>query len=150
MSNPSWGCYLDDFLGYQGCSIATITPTLDFRNTRSGGSSRALIIFLILLSNASFWCDILCCGHLSWHGWPKRRVRMKKTSLWLAGAWEPGGSATLLATWFGAGTLLTSTINGCGRFRVVALEPLGSGLCLMVTGLLHARYGIEGICSGLL
>ena len=38
-------------------------------------------------------------------------------------------SATLLATWFGAGTLLTSTDEMAAEgFRVVAFEPLGSGL----------------------
>ena len=64
-------------------------------------------------------------------------VAGRRMGTWMA-------SATLLATWFGAGTLLTSTDEMAAEgFRVVALEPLGSGLCLMVTGLfLHAHYGI--------
>ena len=59
-------------------------------------------------------------------------------------------SATLLATWFGAGTLLTSTDEMAAEgFRVVALEPLGSGLCLMVTRLFCTpAMGYEGMCLG--
>ena len=49
-------------------------------------------------------------------------------------------SATLLATWFGAGTLLTATDeifrNG---LRVTALEPYGAGLCLLIAGLFFAK-----------
>ena len=60
-------------------------------------------------------------------------VAGRRMGTWMA-------SATLLATWFGAGTLLTSTDEMATEgFRVVALEPLGSGLCLMVTGLFFAR-----------
>lgn len=46
---------------------------------------------------------------------------------------------TLLATWFGAGTLLTATNevhqNGASS---AALDPLGCGLCLLLAGLLIA------------
>ncbi len=49
-------------------------------------------------------------------------------------------SATLLATWFGAGTLLTASDEiALEGFRVVAFEPLGSGLCLIITGCFFAR-----------
>lgn len=48
--------------------------------------------------------------------------------------------ATLLATWFGAGTMLTAAdeVRSEG-LRVTALEPLGSGLCLLLAGLFLAR-----------
>ena len=48
--------------------------------------------------------------------------------------------ATLLATWFGAGTMLTAAdeVRSEG-LSVIALEPLGSGLCLVVAGLFFAR-----------
>ena len=48
--------------------------------------------------------------------------------------------ATLLATWFGAGTLLTATdeVRAEG-LRAAALEPIGAGLCLVVAGLFYAR-----------
>ena len=48
--------------------------------------------------------------------------------------------ATILATWFGAGTMLTAAdeVRSEG-LRVTALEPLGSGLCLVVAGAFFAR-----------
>jgi Na+/proline symporter len=48
--------------------------------------------------------------------------------------------ATLLATWFGAGTLLTATdeVRAEG-LRAAALEPIGAGLCLVIAGLFFAR-----------
>lgn len=46
---------------------------------------------------------------------------------------------TLLATWFGAGTLLTATDEvRAGGLRMAALEPVGAGLCLVLAGLLLA------------
>jgi Na+/proline symporter len=46
---------------------------------------------------------------------------------------------TLLATWFGAGTLLTATDEvRAGGLRMAALEPVGAGLCLILAGLLLA------------
>jgi len=46
---------------------------------------------------------------------------------------------TLLATWFGAGTLLTATDEvRAGGLRMAALEPFGAGLCLILAGLLLA------------
>ena len=52
----------------------------------------------------------------------------------------PLATATLLATWFGAGTLLTATdeIRTEG-LRVTALEPYGAGLCLILAGLFFAK-----------
>jgi Na+/proline symporter len=49
-------------------------------------------------------------------------------------------TATIFATWFGAGTLLTATdeVRAEG-LRAAALEPIGAGLCLVVAGLFFAR-----------
>ncbi len=42
---------------------------------------------------------------------------------------------TLLATWFGAGVLLTATDEvRAGGLRMAALEPIGAGLCLILAG----------------
>ncbi len=48
-------------------------------------------------------------------------------------------TATLLATWFGAGTLLVAAdeVNREG-LRVASLEPVGPGLCLVIAGLFYA------------
>jgi Na+/proline symporter len=48
--------------------------------------------------------------------------------------------ATLLATWFGAGTLLTvaDEVRQEGLVRA-ALDPFGAGLCLILAGLFFAR-----------
>jgi len=48
--------------------------------------------------------------------------------------------ATLLATWFGAGTMLTVTdaVRESGLQRM-ALDPLGAGACLIITALFFAR-----------
>lgn len=49
-------------------------------------------------------------------------------------------AATLLATWFGAGTLLTATDEIFREgLRVTALEPYGAGLCLLVAGFFFAK-----------
>ncbi len=47
---------------------------------------------------------------------------------------------TLLATWFGAGTLLTATdeVRAEG-LKAAALDPIGAGLCLVLAGVLLAR-----------
>ncbi len=48
--------------------------------------------------------------------------------------------ATLLATWFGAGTILTvSTEVAHEGVRKAALDPIGAGLCLILAGLFYAR-----------
>ncbi len=48
--------------------------------------------------------------------------------------------ATIFATWFGAGTLLTATdeVRAEG-LRKGALDPFGAGICLVIAGLLFAR-----------
>ena len=52
----------------------------------------------------------------------------------------PLSTATLLATWFGAGTILAATdeIRHGGMERA-ALEPFGAGLCLILAGAFFAR-----------
>ncbi len=49
-------------------------------------------------------------------------------------------TATIMATWFGAGTMLTAAdaVRAEG-LRKIALEPLGAGLCLLITGLVLAK-----------
>jgi Na+/proline symporter len=48
--------------------------------------------------------------------------------------------ATLLATWFGAGTILavTQEVTRDG-LRPAALDPIGAGFCLIIAGLFFAR-----------
>lgn len=47
---------------------------------------------------------------------------------------------TLLATWFGAGTLLTATDEVFAEgLAVTALEPYGAGACLILAGLFFAK-----------
>jgi Na+/proline symporter len=47
--------------------------------------------------------------------------------------------ATLLATWFGAGTVLTAADEVReGGLQRAALDPFGAGLCLLIAGLLFA------------
>jgi SSS family solute:Na+ symporter len=47
---------------------------------------------------------------------------------------------TLLATWFGAGTLLVAADEVAGKgLRASALDPLGGGVCLLLAGLFLAR-----------
>jgi len=51
----------------------------------------------------------------------------------------PFAWATLLATWFGAGTLLTATDEvRRGGLQRAALDPLGAGICLILAGLFFA------------
>lgn len=52
----------------------------------------------------------------------------------------PFSFATLLATWFGAGTMLTAadSVREGGMERA-ALEPFGAGLCLILAGLFFAK-----------
>lgn len=60
-------------------------------------------------------------------------VAGRRMPIWL-------NTGTLLATWFGAGTLLTTSDEiALEGVRIIALEPLGAGLCLVVTGLFFAR-----------
>lgn len=52
----------------------------------------------------------------------------------------PLATATLLATWFGAGTMLTAAdeVRAEG-LRAAALEPIGAGVCLLLAGFFFAR-----------
>lgn len=52
----------------------------------------------------------------------------------------PLATATLVATWFGAGTLMTASdeIRRVG-LTATALEPLGAGLCLIIAGFFFAK-----------
>lgn len=52
----------------------------------------------------------------------------------------PLTTATLLATWFGAGTMLTAAdeVRAHG-LRAAALEPIGAGVCLLLAGFFFAR-----------
>lgn len=48
--------------------------------------------------------------------------------------------ATILATWFGAGALLTTADEvRKGGLERAALDPVGAGLCLLIAGLFYAR-----------
>ena len=72
--------------------------------------------------------------------WAQRRIGSHEDFL-VAGRRLPLALAapTLLATWFGAGTLLTATdAVREGGLRMAALEPIGPGLCLLLAGLLLA------------
>ncbi|MEZ4443529.1 MAG: sodium:solute symporter family protein [Polyangiaceae bacterium] len=52
----------------------------------------------------------------------------------------PLAFATLLATWFGAGTMLTAADEvRRGGLRMAALEPVGAGLCLVLAGVFFAE-----------
>lgn len=52
----------------------------------------------------------------------------------------PLASMTLFGTWFGAATMLTAADEvSCNGLSQIALEPVGSGVCLILAGLLLAR-----------
>ena len=52
----------------------------------------------------------------------------------------PLAMATLLATWFGAGTMIVSADEVRTKgLHVTAFEPFGAGLCLVLAGLFFAR-----------
>lgn len=57
----------------------------------------------------------------------------RKFSLWLS-------TFCLFATWFGAGTLITATDEVASQgLQVVALEPYGAGMCLILAALFFAK-----------
>ena len=87
----------------------------------------ALAVFLILMFAIGWWAQ----GRI--HDVEDYLVAGRQLSFPLA-------CATLFATWFGAGTLLTATdeIRAEG-LRAAALEPIGPGLCLVLAGLFFAR-----------
>lgn len=73
--------------------------------------------------------------------WAQRRIKDQDDFL-VAGrrlpltlAW-----ATLLATWFGAGTVLTQSNEVMNDgVKQAALDPLGAGFCLLIAGLFYAK-----------
>jgi solute:Na+ symporter, SSS family len=73
--------------------------------------------------------------------WSRRRIQSEEDFL-VAGRRLPLllAGPTLLATWFGAGTLLTATDEVRARgLRMAALDPIGAGVCLLLAGWLLAR-----------
>jgi Na+/proline symporter len=72
--------------------------------------------------------------------WARRRIHTAEDYV-VAGRRLPFSLAwaTLLATWFGAGTLLTAADEVReGGLQRAALDPFGAGLCLILAGLLFA------------
>lgn len=60
-------------------------------------------------------------------------VAGRRLPLWLA-------TPTLLATWFGAGTLMTATDEVRERgISAATLDPIGAGLCLVIAGFVIAK-----------
>lgn len=83
----------------------------------------------------------LYAGALFAAAWAARRRISSFTDYLVAGRRLGLGLATagLLATWFGAGTLLASAeeVRDTG-LRAAALEPIGPGLCLLLVGWFYA------------
>lgn len=84
---------------------------------------------------------VLYAGSLFAAAWFARR-RIGSYSDYLVAGRRLGlglASAGLLATWFGAGTLLASAeeVRDTG-LRAAALEPVGPGICLLLVGLFYA------------
>lgn len=87
----------------------------------------ALVLFVAGMYALSFWAR----GRI--HGAEDFIVAGRRLSLPLA-------SATLLATWFGAGTMLTAADEVRLRgLQQISLEPVGSGVCLLLAGFFFAR-----------
>lgn len=86
-----------------------------------------------LLAIAVVLYTVLMLG-ISW--WSRGKVTSTEDFL-VAGRRLPLMLAfpTLLATWFGAGVLLTATDEvRAGGLRMAALEPIGAGMCLILAG----------------
>ena len=74
-------------------------------------------------------------------GWAHRKVETAEDFV-VAGRrlGTPLATATLLATWFGAGTLLTAADEvAMAGLSAATLDPLGAGLCLLLAGGFFAR-----------
>lgn len=85
--------------------------------------------------------------------WVRRRIRSTDDYV-VAGRRLPLplSWATLLATWFGAGTMLTAADEVArGGLRRAALDPFGAGCCLIIAGLFFAtplwRMKLLTICD---
>lgn len=86
----------------------------------------SLAVYLV----AMFWMSIAVRGRV--HDDADFLVAGRRLPLSLA--W-----ATLLATWFGAGTILTAADEvRHGGLQRAALDPFGAGLCLLLAGLFFA------------
>lgn len=60
-------------------------------------------------------------------------VAGRRLPVWMA-------SATLLATWFGAGPVLTASTEVANYgVHKAALDPIGAGLCLLIAGIFYAK-----------
>ena len=89
----------------------------------------SLAVYLIILFSISLWL--------------RRQGKVESIEGFLvAGRRMPLGltTATLIATWFGAGSLLavSDEVYQSG-LSVLSLEPFGTGACLVLAGLYFAR-----------
>jgi len=92
----------------------------------SGPLAVALVAFVVLMFGIGF----------------RARARIRTLEDYLVAgrklSW-PLASATLFATWFGAGTMLAATDEARSEgLRAAALEPIGPGVCLVLAGLFFA------------
>ncbi len=86
----------------------------------------ALVLYVLVMFLVSYWCS----GKI--HN--VRDYLVASRALPLSLAW-----ATLLATWFGAGTILTQADEvEAGGLQRAALDPFGAGLCLILAGMFFA------------
>lgn len=115
-------------------SLSTTTPT------HAGGNPRTMFIAtqLKMLLAVTMVLYVAFMFYLSYIA--NKRIENvddyvvagRKLPFWLA-------SATLLATWFGAGTLLTATDEVRDKGLTGAtLDPIGAGICLLLVGLFFA------------
>ena len=88
-----------------------------------------------------YWGAIYIAATLLLGFWARRRVVTVEDFI-VAGRRLPLSLAwaTLLATWFGAGTVMTAAdaVRHHG-LRITALEPLGAGFCLLLAGWFFAK-----------
>jgi SSS family solute:Na+ symporter len=86
-----------------------------------------LILYVVVMFWISFWAQ----GQIK----NREDFLVAGRRLPLSLAW-----ATLLATWFGAGTVLTQSNEVMSDgVKMAALDPLGAGCCLILAGLFFAR-----------
>src|SRR5690606_11206231 len=109
-----------------GVACPRARPSPAHRHVTSAQLAVALVAFVVLMFGIGF----------------RARARIRTLEDYLVAgrrlSW-PLASATLFATWFGAGTLLTATDEARAEgLRAAALEPIGPGLCLVLAGLFFA------------